>query len=275
MGQKTDVSWCHHTFNAWWGCTKISPGCKNCYAEAWDHRMGGEHWGDGAPRRFFGDKHWAQPLAWNRAAAAAGERRRVFCSSMADVAEDRDDLVPHRARLFELIRATPSLDWLLLTKRPENLPRFGPFGLRSEPWPNVWLGTTVEDDHPDRARRLADLQIMPAVLRFLSMEPLLEEVRPSLDGIGWVIAGCESGDGKRAARAQWFRTLRDHCGRAGVPFFLKQADPETAGRGYPSGRAAQLVVIGGGAGAKAKRDGVITQPYLDGRQHLAFPEVRL
>lgn len=273
MGAKTDIGWCHHTFNAWWGCTKVSPGCKHCYAEAWDHRMGGEHWGDAAPRRFFGDKHWAQPLAWNRAAAAAGERRRVFCSSMADVAEDRPDLVPHRTRLFELIQATPALDWLLLTKRPENLPRLIPWGVRGEPWANVWLGTTVEDDHADRRRRVAELQNMPAALLFLSMEPLLEAVLPDLDGIGWVIAGCESGTDKRPANYRWFQALRDHCGGAGVPFFLKQAEAATAGRGYPSGRAAQLVVIRGGAGAKEKRDGVITNPYLDERQHLAIPMV--
>src|SRR5688572_21886599 len=117
MGESTTITWTHHSWNPWWGCVKVSEGCKNCYAESFSKRACHDIWGPGSQRRFFGDKHWAEPIKWDRAAEKAGERRRVFCASMADVFEDRPDLVEPRRRLFELIRATPNLDWLLLTKR--------------------------------------------------------------------------------------------------------------------------------------------------------------
>src|SRR5262245_39758568 len=123
MGKTTAISWAHHTFNPWWGCVEVSPACDFCYARTWAARRGHAVWGKDAPRRFFGDNLWRQPLAWNRAAARAGERRRVFCASMADVLEQRSDAVgermeAERSRLWGLIRATPYLDWLLLSKRP-------------------------------------------------------------------------------------------------------------------------------------------------------------
>lgn len=124
MGKDTGITWTDSTFNPWWGCEKVSPGCTNCYAATFDKRVGGDHWGAKAGRRFFGDKHWREPEKWNRDAAKSGERHRVFCASMADVFEDRDDLVQPRIRLFHLISETPNLDWLLLTKRPENIRRF-------------------------------------------------------------------------------------------------------------------------------------------------------
>src|SRR5690348_1510361 len=107
----TSIAWTRHTFNPWWGCTKVSPGCTNCYAESMDKRIGGDHWGVHAERRFFGEAHWRQPLLWNAEAKHLGERHRVFCASMADIFEDRDDLVPHRDRLWSLIQACDSLDW--------------------------------------------------------------------------------------------------------------------------------------------------------------------
>src|SRR5689334_16021242 len=125
MGAKTKIGWTHHTFNAWWGCHKVSPACKHCYAESFSKRTGHAVWGANAPRRFFGDAHWREPLKWNAAAEKAGERRRVFCGSMMDVFEWHDEptneqMNAARARLWELIESTPWLDWLLLTKRPEN-----------------------------------------------------------------------------------------------------------------------------------------------------------
>ena len=128
MGKTTGISWTDHTFNPWWGCVKVSPGCQRCYAETWDKAKGGgiSHWGPTAPRRFFGDKHWAEPLAWNRAAERDGVRRRVLCGSMCDVFEHRPDLGDHRFCLYSLIEQTPMLDWLLLTKRPENVMDFVP-----------------------------------------------------------------------------------------------------------------------------------------------------
>ena len=107
MGKDTEIGWTDHSWNPWWGCTKVSPGCANCYAEKFSKRVGHRVWGDQAPRRFLGDKHWAQPLKWNAAAAKAGERHRVFCASMADVFEDRDDLAESRISLILLIEDTP------------------------------------------------------------------------------------------------------------------------------------------------------------------------
>jgi protein gp37 len=119
MGQ-TEIEWSDYTFNPLWGCQRVSPGCVNCYAEAFDKRLGGKHWGPGSQRRTFGEKHWAQPLAWNAKAAKDGRVYRVFCASMADWLEDHPDWVEPRARLEELVAATPNLIWLFLTKRPEN-----------------------------------------------------------------------------------------------------------------------------------------------------------
>ena len=148
------IEWCHHTFNPWWGCVKISPGCAHCYADSFATRTGHDVGGPDAPRRFFGDKHWQEPLKWNEEAKAAGEPQRVFCASMADVFEDRPDLDDARFRLMELIDVTPWLRWLLLTKRPQNITPLmkritngnfpEAFNFRDH-MPNVWIGTTVED----------------------------------------------------------------------------------------------------------------------------------
>ncbi|MCI0671755.1 MAG: phage Gp37/Gp68 family protein, partial [Myxococcaceae bacterium] len=173
MGAETEISWTHSTFNPWWGCTRVSPGCDHCYAESFDRRVGGAHWGKGVPRRTFGDKHWGEPLKWNAAAAKAGERRRVFCASMADVfdAEAPDGALE---RLWALIRATPALDWLLLTKRPGRIRHSLPADW-GDGYPNVWLGTTVEDQ--ERAeQRIPVLLDVPARVHFLSCEPLLGPV---------------------------------------------------------------------------------------------------
>ncbi|NBS69878.1 phage Gp37/Gp68 family protein [bacterium] len=193
MGKDSAISWTHHTFNPWWGCEKISPACTHCYAETFAKRFPASRglWGKNSTRRFQSDKYWNAPLKWNRDAAASGERRRVFCASMADVFEDRADLVPHRARLFELIRRTPNLDWLLLTKRPENwnmLTSQAAINMPTEngthwidEWTsgtapkNVWLGTTVENQEMADKRIPALLKI-PAKVRFLSCEPLLGPV---------------------------------------------------------------------------------------------------
>ncbi len=222
MGKDSSIQWCHHTFNPWWGCVRVSPGCENCYAEAFDKRVGRKDWGVQAPRRFFGDKHWAEPLKWDRAAAAAGERHRVFCASMADVFEDRRDLDEQRDRLWKLIEATPHLDWLLLTKRPENMPRMVPWRL-GEPWPNVWVGTTVED-RKRASERVGHLRAVPAVVRFLSCEPLIEDLgNIDLTGIHWVIVGGESGPGARPFDFRWARDIETQCKLAGAAFFMKQA----------------------------------------------------
>lgn len=221
MGKDSGIEWTHHTFNPWWGCVKVSEACANCYAETWAKRIGQALWGVNAPRRFFGDNHWREPLKWNAEAARAGERRRVFCSSMADVFEDRVELDVHRTRLWALIAETPMLDWLLLTKRPEHVEACVPWG---DSWPeNVWLGTTAENQKWAETRVATIFQI-PAKVRFLSCEPLLSEVdlSPWLAGIDWVIAGGESGSKARPMQLAWARSLRDQCQAAGVAFHFKQ-----------------------------------------------------
>lgn len=222
MAKNSRIEWTDHTFNPWWGCAKVSPACKHCYAEAWAKRVGAAVWGARAPRRFFGEKHWAEPLRWHREAQAEGRRHRVFCASMADVFEDRRELDPWRRKLAELIAETPWLDWQLLTKRPEHASALAPWG---DKWPdNVWLGTTAENQHW-ADKRLPALAAIPAKVRFLSCEPLLAKLdlsqwlRPS---IHWIITGGESGPHARPSDPAWFRGLRDQCIAAGVPFHFKQ-----------------------------------------------------
>lgn len=293
MGETTAITWTDSTFNPWVGCAKVSAGCKNCYAsvETFTRReraRGIELWGENAARHVTSDANWKKPLAWNREAAKAGVRRRVFCASLADVFEDRPDLAGPRARLFGLIRATPWCDWLLLTKRPENAARLwaiaaadnalatvddGTLDVRvpadGREWlPNIWLGTTVEDQR--RAdERIPHLLRVPAAVRFLSCEPLLEavdlsdiKVRRSEDvteyldalrcdvdseddvafggrTVNWVIVGGESGHHARPFDVAWARSIVAQCREAGVAPFVKQlgALPQDQGTGldWPEG----------------------------------------
>jgi protein gp37 len=171
MGKDSEIAWTDHTFNPWWGCARVSPGCEHCYAETLAARFGTK-WGTGEERRLFGDKHWREPLAWNASAAKRGVRERVFCSSMADVFEDRRDLDAQRERLWELIAETPSLDWLLLTKRPQHIATMLPATLGRA---NVWLGVTAEDQR--RANeRIAEMLRHDAAQHFVSYEPALGPV---------------------------------------------------------------------------------------------------
>jgi protein gp37 len=232
MARNSKIEWTTHTFNPWWGCVKVSPACKHCYAESWAKRVGQDVWGIKAERRFFGDKHWSEPLKWNAIAATAGERARVFCASMADVFEDRRDLDTYRARLWALIEATPNLDWLLLTKRPDLVARLAPWG---NDWPpNVWLGTTVEDqDYAEE--RLPHLTAIPAAVRFISAEPLLGPVDISPWGarLDWVITGGESGPRARPSSPSWFMALMNQCMAADVAFHFKQWGDWAPGDGVP------------------------------------------
>src|SRR6266571_1406899 len=167
MGKDSSIEWTHHTFNPWWGCTKVSHACKFCYAEVWAKRTGADLWGPKAARRFFGPHHWKQPLLWDEEAKKTGTRRRVFCASMADVFEYRAELHTWRERLWDLIEQTPNLDWLLLTKRPQRIALHNRWGV----WPkNVWLGTTVENQKT-AAERIPHLLSNNPGVRFLSCEP--------------------------------------------------------------------------------------------------------
>lgn len=211
-----------YSFNPWVGCAKVSPGCDRCYAEGWAKRTGRPGLWRGERRRTSAE-NWRKPLAWDRKAAAAGVRAKVFCASLADVFDNRAE-PEWRAALWGLVAATPSLDWLLLTKRPQNIGRMLPAGWGGG-WPNVWLGTTCENQE-EADRRIPRLLLAPARVRFLSCEPLLGPLdlrRLALgDGVHWVIAGGESGGGARPMEEAWAADLRDQCRAASVPFFMKQ-----------------------------------------------------
>lgn len=227
MGQHSSIEWTHHTFNPWWGCIKVSPACKHCYAEAWANRFGMDLWGGRNPRRFFGDAHWREPLRWNREAATARERKRVFCASMGDVFEPRRELDAARERLWKLIEETPALDWLLLTKRPDKIAGAVPWLGK---WPsNIWLGTTAENQLWAE-RRVPILLQYDVAVRFVSCEPLLGplDIEKWLSGarkkpgIDWVIVGGESGRQARPMHPSWAASLKQQCTASHVAFHFKQ-----------------------------------------------------
>lgn len=175
MGEKTAIEWTDHTFNPWWGCTKVSPACDHCYAERDAHRFAPGLWGVDAKRRFFGDAHWNEPMRYDRAAAKAGLRRRVFCASMADVFDNHPDLAGPRERLWATIEATPHLDWLLLTKRIGNVAKMYPKAWLENAPSNIWLGISVINQ-VEADRDIPKLLATEAHIRFLSCEPLLGEI---------------------------------------------------------------------------------------------------
>lgn len=225
MGTDSKISWTDHTLNPWIGCARVSPGCLHCYAEARNDRYGEGLWGKDAPRRVTSDANWRQPLKWDRDAAAAGRPAFVFCASLADVFEDRPDLVDPRHRLWRLIETTPHLVWMLLTKRPQHIPRLVPWAWRHE-WPrNVWIGTTVEDQ-VRALERVAHLSTIPAPVKFLSCEPLLGPVVFDAlhlrDTIDWVIVGGESGPKHRPMNLDDARGIIRQCRNWDIPVWFKQ-----------------------------------------------------
>lgn len=228
MAVTTAISWTDHTFNIAWGCVKVSPGCKNCYADLLSRRYGNDVWGPNKPRRVFGDKHWKEPVKWNRVAETEGTRKRVFCSSMCDVFEDHRTIDAEREKLWPLIRMTPWLDWQLLTKRAEriaaNLPADWGQGYR-----NVWLGVSIENN--DYVERADYLRRIPATVRFISYEPALGPLDAlDLTGIDWLIYGGESGPRFRKHELNWPRQMRNKCREQGVAFFYKQSSSLHPGR---------------------------------------------
>jgi protein gp37 len=183
MGKNSKIGWTHHTWNFLWGCTKVDEECRFCYAESLSKRYGHNVWGIQAPRRVMSENYWRDPLAWNEAARKVGERHRVFCSSMADVFEDHMTNNAERPKLWELIRATPHLDWLLLTKRPQNVLVMLPDDW-GDGYANVWLGTSVGRN--ESMARAYELAKVPAAIRFLSCEPMIGPMDPPL----WYCCNC-------------------------------------------------------------------------------------
>ena len=323
MAENSKIEWTDHTFNAWIGCTKVSPACKNCYAERdFDHRYGKAKWGAHGTRVITSDANWKKPLAWDRAARAEGIRLKVFCASLADVFEDwqgpilssdgtimgkdyrasagknRLTMQDVRQRLFAIIDATPNLDWLLLTKRPENIakmwPAYFPGGYIAEagemnqegPRENVWLGCSVENEEwaYKRIPALLKCRGLSPVL-FLSCEPLVGPVDlggffsdtpgDTFDpGIDWVIAGGESGPDARPCDPGWFRDLEYQCAMAGIPFHFKQWGewgPESAATPTQVNNATFHIYPGGERVFRVGKKNA--GRLLDGRTHDGFPEL--
>lgn len=232
MGENTGIAWCDSTFNPWWGCTKVSPGCDNCYAEVLDNRWGDSHWGKGVPRRTFGDAHWNEPLKWNRLAEKSGKPWRVFCASMADVMDDEAP-AGQRERLWELIDTTPHLTWLLLTKRPQRYMRYLPKEFKRG---NVWLGMSAENQQMFnvRADHLIEASVYRDTIAYVSYEPALGpltlSVRPNWV-LDWLICGGESGSGRRPMEQSWAENIKRECEERGTKFFMKQMGARTPEEG--------------------------------------------
>lgn len=221
MASETNISWCDSTFNPWWGCTAIAPGCDNCYAAAFDKRVGGNYWDVKVAPRQTKPSNWRNPIKWNKQAGIEGRRHRVFCGSMMDWC-DKDAPPDARDELWALIKATPMLDWQLLTKRATLIKRCLPDDW-GDGYDNVWLGVTVEDKEYGYPR-IEALRQIPAKVRFLSCEPLLEGDMDDiyLDGIHWVIIGGESGPNYRPMEKSWAECLFDSCEDQCVPTWFKQ-----------------------------------------------------
>lgn len=272
MAENSKIEWCDHTFNPWMGCVKVSPGCEHCYAEAMmDSRYGRVQWGENGTRALTSDANWRKPLKWNRDADAIQQyhsanlgtdppRPRVFCASLADVFEDREELLPWLARLVMLIEECTNLDWLVLTKRPEKvLERLEWVGCPPN-WlyenSHVWLGVSAENQ-TWWDRRVSVLRDINARRRFVSVEPMIgpinaydqffvtedcEYIGSARQMIDWVIVGGESGPGARPMHPDWVRSIRDQCQAAGVPFHFKQwgawayRDPEQVAAMFPEGK---------------------------------------
>lgn len=252
MSTDTHIAWTDHTFNPWWGCSRVTAGCRFCYADTLASRFGHDLWRRNGDRRVTSPANWRTPLRWDATARAKGAADLVFCASMADVFEDHPDLKEPRARLWDLIEMTTWLRWQLLTKRPENIAGMVP-DLWLRRWPtHVWPGATVESQR-FAASRIEPLFDLGADTTFLSCEPLLGAVDLTcVDGtnvldpndtghenglfweagpsISWVIVGGETGRKARPMRLEWAESLVQQCQANGVPVFVKQLGTVTGGK---------------------------------------------
>ncbi|TXN22071.1 DUF5131 family protein [Methylobacterium sp. WL19] len=219
MAENSAIEWTTHTFNPWWGCTKVGPGCDHCYAESFDKRVGGSHWGAGAPRRLVND--WSKPRKWDREAQKSGIRPWVFCASMADVFDN--EVPPEwRARMWGLVRECRNLRWQFVTKRIGNAAKMLPAD-----WSDAFghcglISTIVTQAEADRD--IPKLLGTPAAWRGLSMEPLVEAVDISayVGKLDWVIVGAESGPNARPMAEEWAINIVGQGRAAGTACFVKQ-----------------------------------------------------
>lgn len=223
MAENSKIGWTDHTHNFWWGCHKVSEECRHCYI-AGIMRRGGKEPFNGPMRT----KNWSNPQKWNRQAEAAGRRQRIFTCSMSDFFHPEAD--EWRAEAWQLIKECNWLDWLVLTKRPELVSNRLPADWGTG-YSNVWLGTTAGCE--SSLERVQQLTKIPAALRFVSAEPLLEpiDLTPHLESLDWVITGCERAKKgvRRLMELDWIRNVDEQCRLAGVPHFFKQYYHENQG----------------------------------------------
>jgi len=216
MAQKSEIEWTDATWNPVTGCTKVSPGCKHCYAEVFAERFRGV---PGHPyEQGFDLKLWPErleaPLRWK-------VPRMIFVNSMSDLFHERvpDDFIE---RVFHTMVRAPHHTFQVLTKRASRLAQWHAEHEAFWEMPNVWLGVSVEDRRYG-VSRIEPLRSVRAAVRFLSVEPLLEDLGSlNLAGIDWVIVGGESGRGARPMRPEWVLSIRNQCQAAEIPFFFKQ-----------------------------------------------------
>lgn len=304
MAETTGIEWTDHTANFWWGCMKVSPGCANCYAEAWSRRYGRAIWGPAATTaRWRTTGPWRDILRWDAKAGADCVRRRVFVQSMSDFFEEHPQLDEWRAEACEILAGLKHLDVQLLTKRPENIRRMVPEAWWKQ-WPaHIWIGTSVENQEM-ADKRIPLLLEVPAAVRFLSVEPLLGPV--DLDdgyscwltcngereegedccesyhcfgehfhGIDWVIVGGESGAKARPMHPDWARAIRDLCQDTAVAFHFKQHGEWVAQEGWygrPAGVTDMPWYDLGDSTRMLKVGKHRAGRLLDGREWNEFPE---
>jgi len=262
MAENSKISWTHQTQNWWVGCTKCGPECQHCYIPRETRKQHRDPWKD-----IYITKTWNDPYKWRRELNGTGEHKRVFTNSLSDFFDRHADqrLVPDeriylkgslppltwRSAAWNIIRDTPNLVYLILTKRPDRITRSLPADW-GRGYPNVWLGTSVGCNQTlGRIDHLRRVPVHPGAVRFLSCEPLLEDISPqiNLDGIGWVICGGESGDGeeylwtpemkwtpkdfpgRRTMKLDWAWALRTKAKEHGLPFWFKQITAPRAEQG--------------------------------------------
>lgn len=267
MGSFSHISWCDHTMNFWIGCTKVSEGCKFCYAEVdtfarRERSHGNELWGPTASRHRTSSALWKLPYAWNkksewlecrdcgwrghlsamnyitgayRCPSCEGisthpTRQRVFCQSLSDICEDHLQVTfEMRREISTIVMDCKNIDFLFLTKRPENFNRLWLEHFAGSLPDNLWVGTSVENQKAADAR-IGEIANIKAKVLFLSCEPLLghidfnasPELRDAFGKINWVIVGGESGIHARPMNPIWATSIRNQCEEADIPFHFKQ-----------------------------------------------------
>jgi protein gp37 len=243
MSENTGISWAHHTQNFWVGCDKVAPECAHCYIDRILVKQGRAPWG-----QIYRTKTWNAPASWQKSAEMSRQNRRVFTCSLSDFFHAKAD--EWRAEAWKIIRATPNLTWLVLSKRPSLIESRLP---SDWPYPNVWLGVSTGTKKTlNKMDVLRTIPIHSKAVRWISTEPLLEDISAeiNLDGFGWVVTGGESGagheylwdsaknwkydfnlGGRRTMKLEWAANLRDVTKAVGLPFMFKQVTSALSGMG--------------------------------------------